>query len=41
LHGKKGLILPVPPKFDRRETVAIFTIRLAERPNYPRHNLKD
>jgi hypothetical protein len=41
LQGKKGLILLAPPNYDLAGSVAVFTIRLAERPNYPRHNLKN
>src|SRR6266849_10518168 len=40
LQGKKGLILPAPPNYDLARSVAVFTISFAERPNYPRHNLK-
>ncbi len=40
LQGKRGLILPVPPNYDQGPSFAAFTIRFAERPNYPRHNRK-
>lgn len=41
LQGKKGLILPVPASYDLARSVAVFTIRVAERPHYPRHNRKN
>ena len=41
LQGKKGLTLPVPPNYDLARSVTAFTIRFAERPNYPRHNRKN
>lgn len=40
-RGKKGLKLEEPPNYDVAPNVAVFTIRLAERPNYPRHNRKN
>jgi hypothetical protein len=40
LQGQKGLKLPMPPDYDLARNGAKFTIRFAERPNYPRHNRK-
>jgi len=40
-QGKKGPTLPVPPNYDLARRVTAFTIRFAERPNYPRHNRKN
>jgi hypothetical protein len=39
LQGKRSLKLEVPPNSDSRNG-AVFTIRIEERPNYPRHNRK-
>jgi len=41
LRGKKSLTLPTPPNYDLARNVAAFKFRLAERPNYPRHNPKN
>jgi hypothetical protein len=41
LQGKKGLILPEPPNYDLAQSVAVLTIGIAERPNYPRYNRKN
>ncbi len=40
LQGKKGITLLAPPGYDETRSVARFTVRFAERPNYPRHNRK-
>lgn len=39
LQQTKGLKLEVPRNFNPRGS-AVFTIRFADRPNYPRHNRK-
>jgi hypothetical protein len=41
LPGNEGLKLPEPPKDDQRQDISVFTMRFAERPNYPRHNRKN
>ncbi len=40
LQKEKGITLQVPPVYDETLHGAKFTIRFAERPNYPRHNCK-
>ncbi len=40
LQGKEGLPLPTPRDNDLPRNTVAFTIRFAERPNYPRHNRK-
>jgi len=40
LQEKNGLKLPTPLDYHPARSVAAFTIRFAQRPNYPRHNRK-
>jgi hypothetical protein len=40
LQGRKGLKLETLPDFDLKHRGEAFAIRVAERPNYPRHNRK-
>ncbi len=40
LEEKRGLVLPSPPSFDLGPSLAVFTIRFAEKPDFPRHNRK-
>jgi hypothetical protein len=40
LREKKGVTLPTPPDHDLARNTVAFTIRFAERPNYPRYNRK-
>jgi len=37
----QGKTLPTPPNNDPAGNVAVFKLRFAERPNYPRHNRKN
>lgn len=41
LDGKKGLRVPLPRAEDWPQSREVFTISIAERPAYPRHNHKD
>jgi hypothetical protein len=40
LQGNNGLISPEPSNCDQPRHIVVFTMRFAERPNYPRHNRK-
>jgi hypothetical protein len=40
LQEKKGITLLAPPVYDETRSIAILTVRLADRPSYPRHNRK-